>query len=292
VSLGIMIKGSEGMVLAADSRVTLLTQFAPPHPPGTPTPPTMLLPATFDNATKVLTAKGQDHVGAVTFGVGALIPVTGPRTMHSFMPEFEKELETAQTGRLSVKEFAEKLSAFFLARWNQHVNRSPLPGEEINFLVGGYDEGAAYGRGFSFAIPNRPTPDEQNGGPGKFGITWGGQNDVASRLLNGYDVALFEFMQSAMNIPQPQIMQLKPQLDARLQAGIPYQFLPLQDCVDLATFLIKSTIEFQKFRTTVRGVGGHVDVATITREGFQFISKRKLIGSKEEHHGSSSPRGV
>src|SRR5579864_6223697 len=113
-----MIKGSEGVVLAADSRVTLLNQFQPPMAPGMPAQ-TMLIPATFDNATKVLTAAGQDYVGAVTFGVGALIPPTGPRTMQSFIPEFEKELEGAHTPRLSVKEFAEKLSAFFLRQWNQ-----------------------------------------------------------------------------------------------------------------------------------------------------------------------------
>ena len=295
MSLGIMIKGSEGVVLAADSRVTLLNQFQQPMPnlpPGAQVP-IMLIPATFDNATKVLTAAGQDFIGAVTFGIGALITASGPRTMQSFIPEFEKELEGTETKRLSVKEFAEKLSAFFLARWNEHVKRPANPGEEINFLVGGYDEGAAYGRAFGFAIPNNATPAEQNAGPGQFGITWGGQNDVASRLLNGYDLGLLQFLQSSMNVPADRIIAVKQQLDMRLAAGIPYQFLPLQDCVDLATFLIKSTIEFQKFRTTVRGVGGHVEVATVTRDrGFQFVSRRKLTGSKENDYGNAKSRDV
>jgi hypothetical protein len=41
--------------------------------------------------------------------------------------------------------------------------------------------------------------------------------------------------------------------------------------------LIQDTINFQKFRTTVvRGVGGSVDVATVTRDkGFEFLSRRK-----------------
>jgi hypothetical protein len=243
-----------------------------------------LIPATFDNATKVLTAAGQDYVGAVTFGLGALIPASGPRTMQSFIPEFEKELELAKTKRLSVKDFAHKLSNFFLRQWNNHINRPANPGEEINFLVGGYDDGEAYGRAFSFAIPNDATPTEQNGGPGQFGITWGGQHDLVARLLNGYDIGLLQFLQSSLNLSPNQIAALKPQMDLHFAAGIPYQFLPLQDCVDLATFLIKNTIEFQKFRTTVRGVGGHVEVATITRDhGFQFVSRRKLMGSKEDH---------
>jgi len=273
-----MIKGSEGIVLAADSRVTLFnTQPQAPVPnasAGTP-PLTMVIPATFDNATKILTAKAaaQSHVGAVTFGVGAIMTAAGPRTMQSFMPEFEKELKAAKTERLPVDEFAKALSEFFLRSWNTYVNRPPNPGEDINFFVGGYDDSAAYGRAFSFAIPNSPTPAEQNGGPGQFGITWGGQGELVSRLLSGYDMGILPLL------PDNQRAALKQQMDQRLAAGIPYQFLPLQDCIDLATFLIKSTIEFQKFRTSVRGVGGHVEVATVTSDSeFQFVSGRRLKG--------------
>lgn len=45
MSLGIAFKGPEGIVLAADSRVTLMTQLAGQN---------ILLPATYDNATKML----------------------------------------------------------------------------------------------------------------------------------------------------------------------------------------------------------------------------------------------
>lgn len=34
---------------------------------------------------------------------------------------------------------------------------------------------------------------------------------------------------------------------------IPYQFLPLQDCVDLAILLIRTTAELQKFLVDIRG---------------------------------------
>jgi hypothetical protein len=267
-----MIKGSEGIVLAADSRVTIMNQMQPPT--NVAAPPVLIIPATFDNATKVLTAKAakQTHVGAVTFGIGAIMTTSGPRTMQSFMPEFEKELQEKNTGRLPVKDFAEKLSEFFLRQWTTHV-KNPPPGQEINFLVGGYDEGAAYGRAFSFAIPNNATPVEQSSGAGQFGITWGGQGELVYRLLQGYDAGLLPLL------PQDQLANLKPEIDKKLAAGIPYQFLPLQDCIDLATFLIRSTIDFQKFRMTLRGVGGHVEVATITSDSeFQFIAERKRTG--------------
>lgn len=283
MSLGIMIKGSEGIVLAADSRVTLFhqvpQQVAPNMPANMPIP-TVIIPANFDNATKVLTVKGQTHVGAVTYGLGAFMTANGPRTMQSFIPEFEQELDTAGIGRLSVSDFATRLSAFFVQRWNTHVNRPPNPGEEINFLVGGYDEVGPYGKGFLFVVPTQAVPVEQNAGPGQFGITWGGQHDLVYRLLYGFDVELPEFIRGNLNLTPEQLTALKQQMEPRFAAGIPFQFLPLQDSVDLAIFLIQSTISFQKFRTTVvRGVGGPVEVATVTRAGFKFVSQ-KTISSK------------
>ena len=67
MSLGIAFKGAEGIVLAADSRVTLLAGVQLPGlnlPQGT----SLVVPATFDNATKLISTKSQTHVAAVTFG--------------------------------------------------------------------------------------------------------------------------------------------------------------------------------------------------------------------------------
>jgi hypothetical protein len=271
VSLGILIKGSEGVVLAADSRVTLFNQIPNPQVQGQ----IIVLPASFDNATKLLKVTGQDYVGAVTYGLGAFITPAGPRTMHSFIPEFEAQLKQADIGRLGVQDFAQRLSDFFLERWNTLVGRPANAGEEIVFLVGGYDEGASYGRAFLFLIPAQPIPAEQNATD--FGITWGGQSEVAFRLLYGYDGELLAFIRTQLGLTQAQVDTLTQQMRPRFDAGIPYQFLPLQDCVDLAVFLIRNTISFQQFRTTVRGVGGPVQVATVTQaEGFQPLLARRI----------------
>lgn len=96
MSLGIAIKGPEGIVLAADSRVTLSSTIQQEDM-------TVLLPATFDNATKLLRVAGHKFVGAVTYGLGAL-GQQEPRTAHSFMPEFERRLPV---GRISVEQFAD-----------------------------------------------------------------------------------------------------------------------------------------------------------------------------------------
>lgn len=106
LSLGVVIKGSEGVVLAADSRITLEAQQV-----GGPR-----LPVNFDNATKLMSfAEPHTNVGAATYGAA----VIGKRTAHSFIPEFEVSLANKQEKQpLDVEEFAKELSGFYAARWN------------------------------------------------------------------------------------------------------------------------------------------------------------------------------
>jgi hypothetical protein len=273
VSLGIAFKGPEGIVLAADSRVTLLAQQ-----PGLQ----HLIPATFDNATKLLKVASQSHVGAVTYGLGAL-GTYSPRTAHSFLPEFEAELAgEVETGveRLSVVAYASKLSAFFMNRWTSQEMPSPdtYVAEQMIFLVGGYDDGEAYGRVYEFFIPGRPEPVEQN--PGSFGVTWGGQLDLTSRVIQGFDPRVPDIVARALDLDDDQRHVLTDALRP-LQLTIPYPFLPLQDCVDLSILLIRMTIELQAFYVGIRGVGGAIDVASITRtEGYVPVQEKKVRGEE------------
>ncbi len=66
-----------------------------------------------------------------------------------------------------------------------------------------------------------------------------------------------------------------------MSVKIPIQFLPLHDCVDLSLFLVKATISLQQWSVGIRGVGGAVDVATITRTGgFTPIQQKSIQGEE------------
>jgi 20S proteasome alpha/beta subunit len=267
LSLGIAFKGPEGIVLAADSRVTLTGQLAGNN---------VMIPAYFDNATKLLKVRGQDHVGAVTYGLGALGDKE-PRTAHSYLPEFETELPEGE--RLSVEDFATKLSDFFQRQWT--ATNTPAQAEPMVFLVGGFDEGEAYGRVFEVAVPISSVPIEQN--PSDFGITWGGQAEIAGRLLNGYDPKLEPLTKTHVHLNAAQTNNFRQKVLGSLVMPIPYQFLPLQDSVDLAIFLIKTTATLQRWAIGIRGVGGAIDVATITRtDGFTAIQEKQIVGERFE----------
>jgi len=266
MSLGIVFKGPEGIVLAADSRVTLNARNRQSN---------VLLPAYFDNATKLLKVNNHDYVAAVTYGVGA-IGEQEPRTAHSFIPEFENELGDA---RLSVQEFAQRLSDFFLKQWT-NLMPSANTGQDICFLIGGYDDGQPYGRTFEMFIPNRPDPMERHPSP-EFGMVWGGQREYVDRLIRGFDDNLLHTIKNVQGLDEASIEKLHQDLQGHLQTPIPFQFLPLQDCVDLAIYLVRATMDIQTFVLGVRGVGGAIDVATITRtEGFKPIQQKTITGEE------------
>src|SRR3712207_8876928 len=62
-----------------------------------------------------------------------------------------------------------------------------------------------------------------------------------------------------------QTKNLRQKVLQTLAMPIPYQFLPLQDCVDLSIFLIKTTATLQGWTTGTRGVGGAIEDRKSTR---------------------------
>lgn len=146
------------------------------------------------------------------------------------------------------------------------ADRSKENGQgDMIFLVGGYDEGAPYGRVFEVYIPSRPIPNEQVGGAGQFGLVWGGQREYADRLIQGFDSQLPGLAKDFLKLDDNGRDALHEHLRNHLQAPVPFAFLPLQDSIDLAIFLIRTTIVMQHWILGVRGVGGAIDVAVITQ---------------------------
>ena len=143
-----------------------------------------------------------------------------------------------------------------------------------------------YGRLFILRVPGAPEPIEQN--PGKlFGPAWGGQTEITDRLLQGFDGNLPRAVQEALGISEEQhnLEEIRNGLKARSQLRIPWQFLSLQDCVDMAIFLLRTTITLQQWIIGVRGVGGQIDVATITRiDGFKAVQRKRITS---EHRDQS-----
>ena len=265
MTLAVVFKGPEGIALAADSRATLTATLSN----GQQTT------SYYDNATKMLSIQGQEYVGIVTYGMAA-IGTTEPRMPNGFMPEFEAELAAKHADRATVAEVARELGSFFTQQWQKAG--MPAPRDDyppMFFLVAGFNLGEAYGRVYRVSVPDAPDPDEQQ--VGAFGLTWGGQQEFVNRMLHGADFRAADIAKDELKLTDAQADSLKKRLQKDLGLPIPWAFLPLQDGVDISAFFVNMTSAIQTWTVGIRGVGGAVDVATITRtEGFRAIKKKSI----------------
>lgn len=262
MSLGIVVKGTEGLVLAADSRVTLSAEM---HELGE------RVHVNFDNATKLLSfSEPNSFVGAVTYGQAAI----GLRTANSFLPEFESELPEDE--RLSIKVFTERLRDFFLQQW-ENTMPSDYAGPPMTFVVGGFDKAEPYGSVYMFDVPHQPELKLQH--EDGFGITWGGQREAVDRLMQGFDNRLASIIERELKPNKKELDSLYQTLKKELQLPVPIQAMALQDCVDLAVFFVRTTMQAQSLTVGIRGVGGPIDVVTITRRnGLTFVQRKQVTG--------------
>ncbi|MBN2878287.1 MAG: hypothetical protein JXN65_01535 [Clostridia bacterium] len=266
MSLGIVIKSPEGLVLAAESRVTMGIKMKAPAG-------NLDTHVYFDNATKLLSfASPNSHIGVVTYGQ-AVIGKKTPRTAASFLPEFESTLPEE---RLTVEEFAKRISAFYMKQWLKEMPANENGGKPINmsFIVAGYDKNDVLGKVYVIDIPGSPEPKERCAGE-TFGITFGGQTEIMTRLMMGYDMRLAPMLKKELNLSSEQQAKFDTVIN-RYQTAVPFQVFALQDCIDLANFYIKTTIESQRLSIGIRGVGGEIDVAIIKRnKELEFIKRKK-----------------
>ncbi|HUA13134.1 MAG TPA: hypothetical protein VL989_01395 [Candidatus Sulfotelmatobacter sp.] len=260
MSLAITIISPEGIVLAADSRltVTMKNELAD----GSKT----VIPNYYDNAVKVLNlTKPHNYVAATTYGAGTI----GQRTAHSYLKEFQASLGNR---RLATKTFAQKLLDFYKKQWGE-VEHSEDE-DKLYFQVAGIDATELYGEAYLVTIPDSTSPHTLIE-KGSFSLAWGGQTDTVYRLAKGYDALIAQELNDS-NLSEEDKQMVLQILNSK-ELNLPIHLYSLQDCIDLARFLIDSTVKAQSLSVGIRGVGGSIDVGCITRhKDFWFIARKEL----------------
>lgn len=109
------------------------------------------------------------------------------------------------------------------------------------------------------------------------GTTWRGQVDVINRLLHGFDVEAFEAGK----------VEVSGDVASALQ-GLAYKLIPplaVQDAIDCAAFLIRTTIDMQRFSDGIRtepdgtgipGCGGPIRILHVGRNDVKWVSRPLL----------------
>lgn len=207
----------------------------------------------------------------------------GRTTIHGLMGEFVAHLGGAIPD--DVEALAGELGGFYDERFAAARQESEETwdvdelGWPLGFLLGGYDEhGVGHIR--EVLIPGSYEPPESAITTTEGGVLWRGQTDVIRRLLWGVDWTALE----TLEVEVPEELE-----EAML--GLQYISMPsitIQDAVDWASFLVRTTIGMQRFSDglaclpgLVPSCGGPLQVIAVTRRGVRWIQRPTLAGPTE-----------
>jgi hypothetical protein len=257
MSLAVTVICPEGVVVATDSRVTLSYYLDPKADEK------IIVQSNFDNATKLLTLKKPHNFVAIsTVGAGTI----GDRTIHGFGAEFQ---ETLGDKRLKIKTYAEKLEKFYQTQWDS------VEHEESDSGI----EGELYGELYLVNVPkpkggSKPTLQIAQG---SFNVAWNGDVSLVTRLVNGMDPVLVYRIDNA-GFDKEVVDKISSIVTSLPGSVYPISTYALQDSINLARFLINSTVQGQNLLQTQRTVGGNIDICIIKSEdGCSYISKKELL---------------
>jgi hypothetical protein len=201
----------------------------------------------------------------------------GKQSISSIAKDFRLELmgDAIDRNNYTIGDVAKQAHNFF---FNEHYNRlqqKPAGDHSFEFYVGGYGSNNRDHELWKFAIVNGASPDPlQIDTPGTSGTTWAGQPEPINRLMLGFSPSLADVLVKA-GMPQPQVQSLIAQLPTSLTAPLVWDAMPVQDAIDLAEFLVEVTKKYYRFHPGADIVGGHTDIAVVTRhEGFKWIERK------------------
>jgi Proteasome subunit len=245
----------DGIVLAADSRTTL--SDGQRHRIST------------DAADKVFELN--QSFGVATYGMAGI----GARTISGLMDEFIATTDDDVCA--NVETFARALGAFFHDRYLAADNPPDPGGWPLGFIIAGYDE-SGIGHFWEVGIPG-PAVERTPVNTADRGTLWRGQADVIGRLIKGVD---WNALQAAEVTFEESVAEQLRKLEY-----IVLQPVTLQDAADMASFLVRTTIDMQRFsdgtalaQGLIPGCGGSTQMLAVKRSGVEWINKRRLVAGR------------
>lgn len=172
--------------------------------------------------------------------------------------------------------FAQALGEFFHTRYiAEGGDPDASDGWPLGFVVAGYD-GSGIGHVWEVQIPG-PNIVRTTVNTAERGVLWRGQVDVIARLIKGVDVNVLQATGTALDETTRETL-------AKLEYII-LQPTTLQDAADMASFLVRTTVDMQRFSDgtaltpgLIPGCGGQTLMLAVTRSGVEWISRRLLRG--------------
>lgn len=271
MTIAISLKVNDGVVLATDSAASIISPPSGANQGG--------VINVYQNAEKLFNLCKGKPVGSITWGIGSI----GAASISTLMKDFRKaQKEKLNQDVLQVQQVAEDL-AWFMFREKYTPAYESWPEESkppIGFIVAGYSSGESFAEEWKFEIVKGKLigPDLIRG-QNESGLMWNGEPEAISRLVLGTSQNLPMVLREC-DVDEAKINKILTRANERLAVPIIIAPMPIKDAIDVAEFLVQTTIDFSKFGPGAPTVGGSIDIAAITKhEGFKWVKRKHYYNS-------------
>lgn len=273
MTIAIALKIGDGLVLGADSAVTIRNDAYPDN--------------VYLNAEKIINLVKGLPLGAVTWGLAGF----GRRSSTRVAKDLRRRLSDPahpwwiNPEQYTVEEVARRVEEFF----HHELHRADFPkggeGTGFGFMIAGYAPNAPQGEVWAFEVRDDgsctdPVPmmvDDING------VVYRGQQEALDRLLRGWAPSTVTRLASA-RASQADIVRM---LDS--VAPLWNESMPIQDGIDLVRYLAEVTTGFVRFMPEPTTVAPPIDLAAITlHEGFRWVSRKHYYSAELNQPTGSS----
>lgn len=250
----------DGIVLASDSRTTL--RRGPGHRIAS------------DSTRKVVEI--WPGTAVATYGLADIAGVTVAGLLEEFVAA------TADPTNWSPQETGRALAEFFDAQFEPSVREQfrRLGVSPLGFLVASYDRDPWIGRFIEVTVPSGSAGDAVrvlDVDTRRPGFVYRGQSQHIRRLLEGFDTEGFNSQVGRTLLTPP----LRDYLAG--QAYITNRIINLQDAIDVATFIVRLTIDMERLTDgtfaapqTSPLCGGPIQMIVVNRAGGRWIASPGL----------------
>ncbi len=273
MTIAISIKVNDGIVLAADSAATIMGQDSQGK--------TGVINI-YNTANKIFNLRKGLPIGAITWGAGSI----GYASISTLVKDFRKLITyddnwKIKTDSYKIEEIAEKFKEFIFEKHYKEEFKSWPEKPFLGFMIVGYSYGEPLAEEWMIEIQNGKCKGPYLvRKPNEVGITWNGETEAITRLYLGFGTGLPIILKEygLKDVDVENIIKLCRQ---KLTISLVIPPMPIQDAIDLAEFLVKTTIYFFKFAPGAPTVGGPIEIAAITKhEGFKWIKRKHYFDIK------------
>lgn len=267
MTICVAVKVHDGLVLASDSATTLVDGA-------------QQIQTVYNNANKIFNLHRSLPIGLATWGLGSIGPASIATLAKDLRQRFmgddpDWRIDVAD---YSLEEVAGKVRQYFCDElyFPQFSGVDAADQPDLGFFVGGYSSPNALAELYQIDVSGG-TCDAPRlvGGLNETSIYAQGQPEAVIRLVVGLPGNISTVLEEVGADPGD-VPAMLDYMAGRSRASLVQSAMPIQDAIDLAEFLVETTIKFSRFTVDWATCGGPIEVAAITKhEGFKW-TKRKL----------------